>query len=76
LIRKPLIGVSRSKADAELSRAGESALQHDFGQLCDHPNIAEPSKPGGKTHYGSERLDGESLRDVLKHSSPRASERR
>jgi hypothetical protein len=70
LIRKPLIRVSRSKADAELSRAGESALQHDFGQLCDHPNIAEPSKPGGKTHYGSERLDGESLRDVLKHLSP------
>jgi len=68
-------GLTILPAYVATSRAALGSLQRDFAQLraLDHPNIARLLELGctGQQYYArTERLDGESLREVLAHLFP------
>ncbi|HEX7236738.1 MAG TPA: protein kinase, partial [Gammaproteobacteria bacterium] len=69
------VGLWMLPAHVGASRSTLAALQRDFNRLraLDHPHIARMLELGnnGKQYYVTgERLDGESLRDVLTHLLP------
>ncbi len=75
MINNKPIGLWMLPAHVGTSRSGLAALQRDFARLrtLEHPHIARLLELGcnGQQYYVTgERLDGESLRDVLTHLLP------
>jgi len=75
LINNRPVGLWMLPAHVCASRSLFAALQRDFSSLrtLEHPNIARMLELGsnGQQYYVTgERLDGESLRDVLTHLAP------